>query len=196
MGSLESGSRAKRALRRVPKRQPIKTQRRGRKRLRRRRRRSSEEEEEETEEDMGEFHSETDFLNYSLLSALSISVSLSYILDIILYMVAGISWHFIEWNINGSVEEKFINNENNHEVQFKLQVFEILWLQIIHIKSLKVKVTSCFLLAAVQNSEIITDICYKTKKCNKSSHLRTLNQRIFELLVDKYQLINYKNSYL
>lgn len=91
MGSLESGSRAKRALRRVPKRQPIKTQRRGRKRLRRRRRRSSEEEEEETEEDMGEFHSENDFLNYSLLSALSISVSLSYILDIILYMVAGIS---------------------------------------------------------------------------------------------------------
>lgn len=153
MGSLESGSRAKRALRRVPKRQPIKTQRRGRKRLRRRRRRSSEEEEEETEEDMGEFHSETDFLNYRLLSALSISVSLSYILDIILYMVAGISWHFIEWNINGSVKEKSINNENNSAVQFKLlhifQVFEILWLQIIHIKSLKVKVTSCFLLAAV-----------------------------------------------
>ncbi|XP_027135849.1 remodeling and spacing factor 1 isoform X1 [Larimichthys crocea] len=52
VGSLESGARSKRALRGVPKHRPIKTQRRGRKRLRRRRRRSSEEEEEDTDEEM------------------------------------------------------------------------------------------------------------------------------------------------
>lgn len=54
VGSLESGTRPRRAARGVPKHRPSKTQRRGRKRLRRRRRRSSEEEEEDTDEEMGE----------------------------------------------------------------------------------------------------------------------------------------------
>lgn len=80
VGSLESGSRPKRALRRVPKRQPIKTQRRGRKRLRRRRRRSSEEEEEETEEDMGEFHSETDLFYITAYCLLEVFLFLCHIL--------------------------------------------------------------------------------------------------------------------
>lgn len=53
MGSWDSGTRPRRALRGVPKHLPTRTQRRGRKRLRRRRRRSSEEEEEDSDEDMG-----------------------------------------------------------------------------------------------------------------------------------------------
>ncbi|XP_039986557.1 remodeling and spacing factor 1 isoform X3 [Xiphias gladius] len=52
MGSWDSGTRPKRALRGVPKHQPGKTQHRGRKRLRRRRRRSFQEEEEESDEEM------------------------------------------------------------------------------------------------------------------------------------------------
>ncbi|XP_041797032.1 remodeling and spacing factor 1 isoform X2 [Chelmon rostratus] len=52
MGSLDSGTRPRRALRGVSKLRPSRTQRRGRKRLRRRRRRSSEEEEEDTDEEM------------------------------------------------------------------------------------------------------------------------------------------------
>ncbi len=54
MGSLDSGTRPRRAMRGVPKHRPSRTQRRGRKRLRRRRRRSSEEEEEDSDEEMGE----------------------------------------------------------------------------------------------------------------------------------------------
>ncbi|XP_049922399.1 remodeling and spacing factor 1 isoform X1 [Epinephelus moara] len=53
MGSLDSGTRPRRAVRGVPKHRPSRPQRRGRKRLRRRRRRSSEEEEEDSDEEMG-----------------------------------------------------------------------------------------------------------------------------------------------
>ncbi|XP_076590971.1 remodeling and spacing factor 1 [Chaetodon auriga] len=52
VGSLDSGTRPRRAPRGVSKLRPSRTQRRGRKRLRRRRRRSSEEEEEDTDEEM------------------------------------------------------------------------------------------------------------------------------------------------
>ncbi|XP_019961067.2 remodeling and spacing factor 1 isoform X2 [Paralichthys olivaceus] len=52
VGSWDSATRPKRALRGVPKQRPSKIQRRGRKRQRRRRRHSSEEEEEESEEEI------------------------------------------------------------------------------------------------------------------------------------------------
>lgn len=69
VGSMDSGTRPRRAMRGAPKCRPGRMQHRTRKRLRRRRRRSSEEEEEEdSDEEMGEHIShKTKLQNRSLV---------------------------------------------------------------------------------------------------------------------------------